>query len=693
MRKRIIAVLLVVTVLINNIIFASAEEKKQICYVFAYSTALDEDFILQILNYNDKAYIEVSLAASLAGMDYTEENNKFIFTKQHHRVEISQEQAEKYADDFYLPINEIMNALQTTYIYNEENQLVFIHCTSFIENMRAEVFDILNATNDSPDFNLEYLENTWGIGLAAVYNIISNLRVDYLWGGYQREQYATVTANLMLNEKDDVLELASDGEQIINDLLIAGKLDGSLEYRDFLGYPYDDYLQAYDIMNEKIPGFSLENCIQILQNICVSLHASELYANGIKYALIDNPRVNGNLKFGVKEVYNYYDENKSTMSAITTEVGEDIINWGLEKGFELTTDYFGVNTIWVEATELLFRKLGVNEKTEAAEQTLICAEIQEISKNTVLSVLSKEVDEIDDKDIMTMKYGTILYLRACQYAYSLYEFDKDLAGASSFWKESTGEKITALAAFDDKDLILLVENQPLDMAFVTDDFDKILLQSKLNSLLKESITTQPFLTSYGTDIYSYSGAVKGITNAIIVDADEDGKGEIIAVLYDGYEIILKKYYVNSGAIQEEILGSLGGVGYCDNIGIIIFYNPIFSSYCIALNDVCVGAYTGDHSFVSNLYSIHSEGIALQAHWDWSGLVHGWEQLELIQNEMISAGWPYMNNYYLEFYNDQITSDCIQLTGTEVEITEGETPLEYKRYIHFLGVKEMPSTYF
>ena len=135
------------------------------------------------------------------------------------------------------------------------------------------------------------------------------------------------------------------------------------------------------------------------------------------------------------------------------------------------------------------------------------------------------------------------------------------------------------------------------------------------------------------------------------------------------------------------------MGYCDNIGIILFYNPIFNSYCIALNDICVGAYTGDHSFVSNLYSIHSDEINLQAHWDWSGLVHGWEQLELIQNEMISAGWPYMNNYYLEFYNDQITSDCIQLTGTEVEITEGETPLEYKRYIHFLGLKEMPSTYF
>lgn len=151
MRKRIITVLLVVTLLVNNIIFASAEEEKQICYVSAYSTALDEDFILQILNYNGKAYIEVSLAASLAGMDYTEENNKLIFTKQHHKVEISQEQAEKYANDFYLPINEFMDALQTTYIYNDENQLVFIHCTSFIENMRAEVFDILNATNDSPD--------------------------------------------------------------------------------------------------------------------------------------------------------------------------------------------------------------------------------------------------------------------------------------------------------------------------------------------------------------------------------------------------------------------------------------------------------------------------------------------------------------------------------------------------------------
>lgn len=694
MRKRIITVLLVVTLLVNNIIFASAEEEKQICYVSAYSTALDEDFILQILNYNGKAYIEVSLAASLAGMDYTEENNKLIFTKQHHKVEISQEQAEKYANDFYLPINEFMDALQTTYIYNDENQLVFIHCTSFIENMRAEVFDILNATNDSPDFSLEYLENTWGIGLAAVYNIISNLRVDYLWGNYQKEQYETVIANLMLNQKNDILELVSDGDQLISDLLMAGRLDDSLELREFLGYPYDDYLEVYNILTEEIPGLSVEEGLQIAQNIDVSLHASELYANGVKYALVENPSVTGYFRDGVRTVYNYYDKNKSTVNAVIFEVRENIRNWHLKKKFEeFSMNYFQVNTIWIKATELLFRKLGVNEKTEAAEQTLICSEIQEISKKAVLSVLSKDVNEMDNEDIMTMKYGTILYLRACQYAYSLYEFDKDLAGASSFWKEKTEQKIADLAEFDDKELTFVVKNQPLDMALTTDDFDKILLQNQLNSLLKDGISTQPFLTSYGTDIYSYSELVKGITNAIIIDVDEDGKNEIIAVFYDGYEIILKKYYVSSGAIQEEKLGSLGGLGYCDNIGIILFYNPIFNSYCIALNDICVGAYTGDHSFVSNLYSIHSDEINLQAHWDWSGLVHGWEQLELIQNEMISAGWPYMNNYYLEFYNDQITSDCIQLTGTEVEITEGETPLEYKRYIHFLGLKEMPSTYF
>lgn len=633
------------------------------------------------------------MAASLAGMDYVEENNMFIFTKQNHKVEIPLEQAENYADNFYLPVNEIIDDLQTIYVYNEDNKLVFIHCTSFVENMRIEIFGILNRANGSPNFSLEYLENEWGIGLAVVYNILSNLRVDYLWGGYQREQYATVIANLMLNEKNNILELASDGEQIMNDLLKTGRIDGSIERRDFLGYPYDDYLRAYDIINEAIPGLSVEEVVQIAQNINVSLHASELYANGVKYALVDNPAVTGNLRLGAGKVYNYYDKNKSTMNAVVAEISENVTDWWLEKESDFAIDYLGINTIWVEATEVLFRNLGVNEKIDAAEQTLTCAEIQGISKKAVLSVLEKEADEIDTEDIMTMKYGTILYLRACQYAYSLYEFDKDLAEVSLFWKEKTEEKIAALAAFDDKELTLPVENNPLDMTVAPNDFDKMLLQNKRDSLLEKRISTQTFLTSCGADIYSYPETIKGITNAIILDMDEDGSDEIIAVFYDGYEMILKKYYVGNGEIQEKILGSLGMLGYCDNIGIILFYNPVFNNYCIALNDIRVGAYTGDRSFVASLYSIYSDEIILQAHWDWSGLIHGWEQLEFIQNEMISIGWPYMNNYYLEFCNDQITSDYIQLTGTEVEITEGETPLEYKRYIHFLDLKEMPSIYF
>lgn len=683
MKKRLALILLMIVIAINDTPIL-AEETPQSYYILAYSTSSNKEFILPILYYNEEAYIEATLAASLAGMEYSVKEDAFVFSKRSYIIEIPQSSSTNHKNRPYLPMRETMDALHTTYIYNDQGQMVFIHCSSFPEDLKAEVCEIFQVTGDSPDFSLSYLENQWGIGLATVYNIISGLRVDYLWGGYQKEQYSAVIADLMINEKNDILELASDGNELLNDLITAGRLDGSLEQRDFLGYPYDDYLEAYDILNGSIPGLSVENGLHIIQNISTALHASELYANGIKYTLIDHPDLKGYLRDSSEQVYAYYDKNKSTLISILSEMSEDVFNGYLKDRSDVFIDHLGINTYWVKATELLFRKLGLNEKTTAAERTLICAEIQTISKKVVSSALSKT--ELSADDILKIKYGTVLYLRACQYAYSLYEFDEDLAWASRFWAEKTDERLARLASFDDNELISPVQNKALEMDLVSSELNTLLLQNKLNELAKDRVSTEPFLTSSGTELYTFPDSINGVINAVLLDIDNNAQNEIIAAVCENFDIIIKKYYIANDEIQETVLGTVSTLGYCNGIGIVLFYDPIFDGYCIAVNNICVRPYTGVKTFNSTLYSIHPNEVYQERTWEWVDLIDDWDRLGSIKNEMLSAGWPYMDNPYLSFYNE-MSSDYIPLAGTAVETTGG-FPTECKRYLHFLSPEEL-----
>ncbi len=232
----------------------------------------------------------------------------------------------------------------------------------------------------------------------------------------------------------------------------------------------------------------------------------------------------------------------------------------------------------------------------------------------------------------------------------------------------------------------------------------VLLQNKLNELLQNSVSTEPFLNSEGTEVYDFPDSAHGIINAVLVDLNQDGQDEILAVACEGNgDIILKKYFVAGGGIQEAVLGKIFTVEYCSQSGMLLFYNQALGSYCIAINDIMVGAYTGATGFTATLYSIQNDEIVQQRCWEWESGMELWSEdgysasestADTIQNEMISLGWPYMENYYLSFRNDQTASNVIQLMGTDVEIPNADDPPAMStRYLHFLGREEMPSQYF
>ncbi len=237
--------------------------------------------------------------------------------------------------------------------------------------------------------------------------------------------------------------------------------------------------------------------------------------------------------------------------------------------------------------------------------------------------------------------------------------------------------------------------------------NEMLLQNKLNELLQARVSTEWVLTSEGTvEVSDFLASRQGIVNAVMADVNQDGQDEILTVICEGTDIVLKKYSISGEGIQENTLGKLFTIGYCDQISALLFYNQTLGSYCIAVNDILVGAYTGAEGFSSKLFIIQDDGIRQHRSWEWDTAIElesleedGYSvpvsMLDSIQNEMISLGWPYMENRWLSFRNDQAVSNVIQLMGTEIEISadEYDPPTLYVRYLRFLGCEEMPSQYF
>ena len=176
---------------------------------------------------------------------------------------------------------------------------------------------------------------------------------------------------------------------------------------------------------------------------------------------------------------NYYDKNKPAAVSIVEDVVGDIVGGIAEDKMTSkfvreeiykkigtgTTGPGTINAAYVKLAKVMAEQVfGMDGKTKAAEQTVICSEIQRCARNSYLNGFETNAyGAVSGKAAVKMKYATILYLRACQYAYSLYEFDRELRGCVEYWKNKTQEKIKLLASYDDDELQAEFDNPYLDL--------------------------------------------------------------------------------------------------------------------------------------------------------------------------------------------------------------------------------------
>lgn len=476
--KKIFCFILVFAIVLEIPGFASIAVDKYLVYVNSYIIGREEEFWLPILNVDGDAYITASEALRLSGMDkYQEDGGSVIFCKGYHEVTFSGD-SEIYEGVLYYDLEEIMEDLSTCYTYIPESELLlFSPCEAFFENL---IYDCEAIFSDR--YDISYLGNSWGYACAAIYNILFDARIDYIWGKYSREQYETALIEIMqIDEtKSSIVDLGIEGDSIMSRLstiyeLNQTDMDGIRNYCELFGMPYDDIIEAYDVFNNAIPYYNIGDFLDIAQKVYATQNAYEVYVNAIKYGVEDNPFIeDNNLKKAANKVYSYYDDQKPVLADIIKDSVGEIANNAVSDlikylSLEAMKNYgLKITSIYTKATKEFFDGIGMGKMTKAVEQSHACAEIQRAArlkyKNRNCAAIGMNDYRTEKERAIDAKYSTILYLRACQYAYSLYSFDDSLKWASEFWTQKTESAIQRIAQYSDADLLRVVNNEKLDLS-------------------------------------------------------------------------------------------------------------------------------------------------------------------------------------------------------------------------------------
>lgn len=480
--KRVLSAVLILAVVFSLPTVVSAEAS--LTYVHAYSDADNQHRLLALVEISGSPYINANDSLLLSGYEaYQEDVGKATFHYGAHKVEFKDGQKE-YDGVYYYPLKELMDALSTRYHYEEvTNTLIFITCSTYYENLLADCESVY-----LDNYTLDFYEGT-GWQLAGVYEILGGMRFDVLWGGYQQEIYKEAVAGIIAEADTESLSAIKQGDSVMSKLakilnFVETDIDGIKTYEDFLGTDLDGIIEAYSLLNDLIPGISVKNAIEILEYVQESSSSAELYSNAVAYGLVQNTQISDwNLSHSADLVYAYYGNNKPTYEAVIQSLVDDVKNDILNEipvgqitvdlikeavGSELGGIY--INSAYVKLAKMIFDEMGMKERTSAIMQTVACRNIQEFAINQYLDIRSLnsyyalEGYSAKNERAKELKYSTILYLRACQYAYSLYEFDDTLGFATNYWKEKTQEAISLISSYSDDELGLTVENKKFDLS-------------------------------------------------------------------------------------------------------------------------------------------------------------------------------------------------------------------------------------
>lgn len=449
MKKRIFTLLLAAVLLFALLPLSAFAETYTPVYVMAYSALEERSGYLMLLDVSGTLYISGPDAAFLAGdMTYEPAGSGAVFRAGNHVA--AADGAVLYESRQFFPMETLMETLETMYHYNEAARVLsFAPCTAFPANLYWDCLSVFEG-----DYGVKMLVDEAGVVLGGLYNILGGLRVDALWGGYTQDLYESAVASIIAGEdsKSDTLELLSDGDKVMGNYgkmlnFTRTDLDNSKNTLAMFGTDVDGFIEAYSIMNKTIPGISVGDALSVLQDVYAVKHANELYVNAVRCGLVETGK-RDDLSEAARVVYAKYSSSVKDDSAILLDAFRDYSGDAKADVIKEFLKKKGLNSAYVAAAKLLLDSYGLGQATRAAELTAVAANIQSAAYSAFLKAV-REGGSIGGEAAVNMKYCTVLYLRACQYCWSLYGFTDYQSANVAYWQEKTGKAIAALASYDD----------------------------------------------------------------------------------------------------------------------------------------------------------------------------------------------------------------------------------------------------
>lgn len=251
-----------------------------------------------------------------------------------------------------------------------------------------------------------------------------------------------------------------------------------------------------------------------------------------------------------------------------------------------------------------------------------------------------------------------------------------------------------------------------DSRFIQEKIEEVeeLIQAREAAAVSQAvdIKLQELGESLGyMDAPTYTTEKQGISSYVLCDVDADGVEELLVTYMSGVfsgvsgisvgsldycDLWASLYDYQDGQMILTAEQQIGRVNYCDAMTVRLIFSEQQAAFCIVTNKESIRAYTGVREFVSELYRISNDEIALRRHWSQNSMENLNDSPDMIIAEMQRAGIPYIDMNYFH-YGTEDASDAeeqilfqnqVGAEGTDVDAAEREYGLYFSTYEELLA---------
>ena len=604
-------------------------------YVRAYFTSTGSTGLLHLRYFRNMVYMQVDDLALAADMNVAYKNDTPVFTRTGSSFSYSAVKThyyETYHGERYLPLRETAAQLYLRYAYDEEQELVIFHHT---ERLPDELIDLARFIlgDDGGEhafqrYNLHGVVGAYDTILPSVYNFLSGGFIEntlnLLTGDYVKDKYVECLEQILIRTDDNftkelvgfLKKLNKGTDAYVSAVGDAAKTYTYLEkngvdvYDQFGPYVFafgvkmsrqDEVFQALDQVL-----LSPSRIIQLYNLVHLEDQSKLVYLRAFEYGLMKNSHLKETGGKDLEEAVKVID------TCLNNEVGlfgttlwnalmdkakkadEKFLKklFTPEETMEFEDIVYGLtDSLAASALQLILDKvIKIEERTNAVEMTALLANVQDAA---VMNIRD-HYDNSDDYDPLAVKYSLILYLRACQCAYHMYELEPNLfeefVGDTSYdlmnmmakqAQEDLDHWIMEAASFDDDFITEIAYSEELDLGkagfTATRDGKSDLLPNE------HRVIGQALASAAGFAIFEGEE-----TDAWMIDFNSDGYQDLVMQddpsevwMFDGLDswklsagirstfgeaepVIIRDIAGHSGAVLHERLG----IRYKDGEGIL-----------------------------------------------------------------------------------------------------------------------------